>query len=75
MLPRLHQDNVISKGSNGYVEYRNVFHSSVQKVHLPVWAGKLPHLMGGQYRDENRNLHYSVQKPHLPVLAGKLPHI
>ena len=47
----------------------------MQKAHLPVWAGKLPHLMGGQYRDENRNLHYSVQKPHLPVLAGKLPHI
>ena len=36
----------ISKGSYGNGEPRNVFHSLLQKPHLPVRAGKLPRPMG-----------------------------
>ena len=39
-----------SKGSYGNAEPRNVSHSSVQKPHLPVQAGKLAHLMGSSIR-------------------------
>ena len=35
-----------SKGCYGYTEPRNLSHSSVQKPHLPVQAGKVPRLMG-----------------------------
>ena len=40
----------ISIGTYGYGEPRNVFHSFVQKPHLPVSAGKLPRLMWGFIR-------------------------
>ena len=38
---------VISKGSYGHGEFKNVMPLSVQIPYLPVWHSKLPRVMGG----------------------------
>ena len=63
---------VISKGSYGYGELKNVLPLSFQKQYLPVRGRKLPHFMGAQYRAGNRNMRkFGHTNPYGTVFALK----
>ena len=47
MVRRLHQTMVISKGSYGHGDYKNVLPMLVQTPYLPLRVSKVPHFMQG----------------------------
>ena len=63
---------VISKGSYGHGEFKNVLPQSVQIAYLPLRGRKVPRFMGGQYRALNGNMrNFGPTNPHGTAFAPK----
>ena len=63
---------VISKGSYGHGDFKNVLPQSVQKPYLQLRGSKVPRFIWGQYRAQNENMRtFSHTNSHGIVFAPK----